>query len=60
MAVGDALGAPVEFDPPEQIAGLQDIHEEELRRRDAALRMYKEELQKDLQNKRLQANGEGK
>ena len=30
----------------EQIAGLQDIHEEELRRRDAALRMYKEELQK--------------
>ena len=30
----------------EQIAGLQDIHEEELSRRDAALRMYKEELQK--------------
>ena len=30
----------------EQIAGLQDIHDEELRRRDAALRMYKEELQK--------------
>ena len=30
----------------EQIAGLQDIHEEELRRRDAALRMYKEEVQK--------------
>ena len=30
----------------EQIAGLQDIHEEELRSRDAALRMYKEELQK--------------
>ena len=30
----------------EQIAGLQHIHEEELRRRDAALRMYKEELQK--------------
>tara|TARA_R100000789_G_C3002005_1_gene149109 strand:+ start:613 stop:993 length:381 start_codon:yes stop_codon:yes gene_type:complete len=30
----------------EQIAGLQDIHEEELRRRDAALRMYKEELEK--------------
>ena len=30
----------------EQIAGLQHIHEEELRRREAALRMYKEELQK--------------
>jgi len=30
----------------EQIAGLQDIHDEELRRRDAALRMYKEELEK--------------
>ena len=24
MAVGDALGAPVEFDPPEQIAGLRE------------------------------------
>ena len=30
----------------EQIEGLQHIHEEELRRRDAALRMYKEELEK--------------
>jgi len=30
----------------DQIAGLQDIHDEELRQRDAALRTYKEELEK--------------
>ena len=30
----------------EQIAGLQHIHDEELRRRDAALEEYKHELEK--------------
>jgi len=30
----------------DQIAGLQEIHDEELRQRDAALRTYKEELNK--------------
>ena len=30
----------------DQITGLQEIHDEELRQRDAALRTYKEELEK--------------
>ena len=34
----------------EQIAGLQEIHDEELRQRDAALRTYKEELEKLQRN----------
>lgn len=38
----------------DQIAGLQEIHDEELRQRDAALRTYKEEL--DKLQKRYEVN----
>jgi len=34
----------------DQITGLQEIHDEELRQRDAALRTYKEELEKLQRN----------